>query len=74
MAWKDVELLVLMQVTDELWKLREQPEAQIRVLKYLVDRLGLPIRLQINQKFVAPVVERCEQSRLEEIEPVPYIG
>ena len=69
MSWKDVELLVLMQVTDELWKLREQPEAQIRVLKYLVDRLGLPVRLQINPKFVAPVVERCE-----EIEPVTYIG
>lgn len=67
--WKDAELLVLLAVMDELWKLRESPDAQIRVLKYLVDRLGLPVRLQINAKFVAPVVERCE-----EIEPVTYIG
>ena len=69
MSWRDAELLVLMQVTDELWKLREQPEAQIRVLKYLVDRLGLPVRLQINPKFTAPLVERCE-----EIETGIYIG
>lgn len=69
-SWKDVELLVLMAIIDELWKLREQPEAQIRVLKYLADRLGLPIQIKTDKRFIVPaIVERCE-----EIEPVPYIG
>ena len=69
MGWTDTELMVLLAVTDELWKLRESPEAQLRVLRYVVDRLGLPVRIVTDKKFTAPLVERCE-----EIETGIYIG
>lgn len=60
MVWTDTELMVLLQVTDELWKLREQPEAQIRVLRYVTERLGLPV-LVMNARPLVPDVERCEE-------------
>ncbi len=69
MSWMDTELLALMQVIDELWKLRESPDAQIRILRYVADRFGLPVRIVIDKKFTAPLMERCE-----EIEPMTYIG
>lgn len=62
-SYKDGELLVLMCVLDELWKLREDREACIRVLRYVAARMDLPL-LVLNTK-----PERCE-----EIEPGIFIG
>jgi hypothetical protein len=69
MIWKDTEYIVVGDLVDALWKLREDPNAQLRVLKYVVDRLGLPVRIVTDKKFTAPLVERCE-----EIETGVYIG
>jgi hypothetical protein len=66
--WDDEELAVLWRVTAELMKLKAEPEAQIRILQYVKDRLGLPVLL-IKARSLVPDVERCE-----EIEPDIYIG
>ena len=53
----DVELLVLWRVTAELSKL--DAEAQLRVLRYVIARLGLLVLL-LKAKLV-PDAERCEE-------------
>ncbi len=53
--------LVLLQVTEELWKLREDAEAQIRVLRYVTGRLGLPVLVLRSKTMQVPDVERCEE-------------
>lgn len=59
--WDDLELGVLVRVIEELSKLNAQPNAQIRVLRYATDRLGLPLLLVKSKTIQVPDAERCEE-------------
>ena len=55
--YDDQELLTLWRVTEQLTKL--EAEAQLRVLRYVIARLGLSVLL-LKARLV-PEVERCEE-------------
>lgn len=57
--WGDEEFRVLMTVTDQLAKLDEA--AQIRVLRYALDRLGLPVLLIKSKTIQVPDADRVEE-------------
>ena len=59
MAVWDEEMMVLAMVIGDLQKL--DADAQVRILRYVTARLGLPLLLLKSKTIQVPDVERCEE-------------